>query len=137
MKGFSLAAWLWCGAFLAGGNAFAAGGKCEAVLELARKLGCADVLREGYAEEKTREHFTGRDSFGPTDCLAGEVLEEATRKLKAGCDAWLAGQRQDLGSRFVTGACSKKCDPCAGGQDRCRYHGEVHYQFQNKPAPPP
>lgn len=108
--------------------------QCQAVVDLAYKLDCAHILStaQGAAQTPPREHFISKDQFGPSECLSNQVLTTAVGELKSQCDAWLATQKTQLADRFVTGTCSKRCEPCPNGQDKCTYLGEAHYKFENK-----
>jgi hypothetical protein len=108
--------------------------QCQAVVDLAYKLNCAHILNttQGAPQTPPREHFISKDQFGPSECLSNQVLTAAVSELKSQCDTWLATQKSQLADRFVTGTCSKRCEPCPNGQEKCTYLGEVHYKFENK-----
>lgn len=100
---------------------------CHKVWELERELGCGPSPHQPPTPDNKKHSYVIISQFGPSICKATQSLSEVKKDLKSECQNWLNERKADLGSKYNTGTCEEKCEPCPQGLQKCTYSGMVHY----------
>lgn len=105
---------------------------CVLVQRLAANLGCVGTVPGLGADQKNFNDELISNTFGGEQCATAKALDDAKAAQKKDCNAWIADQKKELGSRFVTGSCKSACQPCPDTLQKCATTGEVRYRLDNK-----
>lgn len=104
---------------------------CVLVQKLAANLGCVGTVAGGDATKPFSDEIVS-NTFGPSDCAAVKKLEDDKATQKKECQSWMAEQKRELGSRYITGSCKLNCSPCESNQSRCSTVGEIRFRLDNR-----
>ncbi|MEQ1877029.1 MAG: hypothetical protein ABL958_10315, partial [Bdellovibrionia bacterium] len=88
---------------------------CRRLWDLEKELGCFAYHPSPIETTPEKKEFTMESQFGPSQCKALNAIDAAKKELKTECDGWLKERKADLGTKYRTGTCNAKCDPCGSG----------------------
>jgi hypothetical protein len=100
---------------------------CQQVQELARELGCGNLVPYSAPTATPATDFMVNSNYGPTQCKTADALKLALKELHEECNAWLKQQKSEMGAKYQSGVCNDDCNDCGMSLRNCSVHGNVHY----------
>jgi hypothetical protein len=83
---------------------------------------------EDSPSDKNGSDFLMKKHFGPTSCLASNLIDSKKDELVEKCQSWTDSKKAELKKRYRTSTCEDSCNDCSTGLKRCEVNGVVHYK---------